>query len=154
MAASKMTMVNAPDRLSPPVKEPEENVTALLSRLGDDVTQFFDTKVALLKVEVREEVNTFLHASVIIAAGAVLAAIGFALLNVAVALGISALFANTNLSQAAKYALGFVITGVLYLIIGSATAMTMKSRLAKQQLVPRATVEELRKDKTWLKKEF
>src|SRR5438270_5317070 len=151
MAASRMTMMK-PDILSPPAAEPPENITGLLSRLGDDVTQFFDTKIALLKVEVREEVNAFLRAGVIIATGGALAAIGFALLNVAVALGISVLFANTNLSQAAKYALGFVITGVLYLIIGGVTAMTMKARLARQQLVPRATVEELRKDKRWLKK--
>jgi hypothetical protein len=80
--------------------------------------------------------------------------VGFALLNVALALGISTLFADTNLSQPAKYAVGFVITGLLYLVVGGVIISVMKNRLAKQNLVPNRTVEELRKDKQWLKNEL
>jgi hypothetical protein len=89
-----------------------------------------------------------------IALGGIIAAIGFALLNVAVAFGISTLFANTDLSQAAKYAIGFLTAGGLYLVIGGLIVMTMKNKLAKQNLVPGRTVEELRKDKQWLKNEL
>jgi len=39
-------------------------------------------------------------------------------------------------------------------LIGSIVLITMKNRLAKQRLVPARTVEELRKDKEWLKKEL
>ena len=88
------------------------------------------------------------------AVGAVIGAIGFALANVAVAFGVSTLFANADLSQPAKYALGFLITGIFYVLIGSIILMAMKSRLAKQKLMPARTVEELRKDKEWLKKEL
>jgi uncharacterized membrane protein YqjE len=73
---------------------------------------------------------------------------------VALAFGISTLFANVDLSQPAKYAIGFVTAGVLYLIVGGLMIMAMKNRLAKQSLVPNRTVEELRKDKQWLKKEL
>ena len=51
----------------------------------------------------------------------------------------------------AVYALGFVITGVVYLIIGGIFIITAKNRLAKQDIVPNRTVDELRKDKEWLK---
>ena len=64
------------------------------------------------------------------------------------------LFASTDLSQPAKYAIGFVTAGVLYLVVGGIIITAMKSRLAKQSLVPDRTVAELRKDKQWLKKEL
>jgi uncharacterized membrane protein YqjE len=132
----------------------DENLPSLFSRLGDDVMQLFDTKMSLLKVELKEEANAYAQSGIMIGVGGIIAAIGFALLNVALAFGISTLFAETSLSQPAKYAVGFVSAGVLYLIIGAVIVSVMKNRLAKQNLVPNRTVEELRKDKQWLKNEL
>jgi uncharacterized membrane protein YqjE len=135
-------------------KNDNESLPTLFSRLGDDVMQLFDTKMSLLKVEIKEEANEYARDGAMIAVGGVIAAIGFALLNVALAFGISILFADTALSQPAKYAIGFVSTGILYLIVGTIIISAMKSRLAKQNLIPDRTVEELRKDKQWLKNEL
>ena len=135
-------------------KNDNESLPTLFSRLGDDVMQLFDTKISLLKVEIKEEANAYARSGVMIAVGGIVAAIGFALLNVALAFGISTLFADSNLSQPAKYAIGFVTAGVLYLIVGTIIVSVMKNRLAKQHLVPGRTVEELRKDKEWLKNEL
>jgi uncharacterized membrane protein YqjE len=110
--------------------------------------------MSLLKVEIKEEASEYARDGILIGAGGIIAAVGFALLNVALAFGISTLFANTDLSQAAKYAIGFLSAGVLYLIIGSIIMVAMKNRLAKQSLVPDRTVAELRKDKQWLKNEL
>ncbi|MGH9880101.1 MAG: phage holin family protein [Pyrinomonadaceae bacterium] len=131
-----------------------ESLPSLFSRLGDDVMQLFDTKMSLLKVEIKEEANAFAKASMVIALGAIVAAIGFALVNVAVALGVSTLFANLDLSQPARYALGFVLTGFFYLVVGGLVISVMKNRLAKVEVVPNRTVEELRKDRQWLKNEI
>ena len=136
------------------VQESGENLTSLLSRLGDDVMVLVDTKLSLLKVELKDEANALARAAALLSVGGVIAAIGFALLNVAVAFGISTLFATLDLSQPAKYALGFVATGALYLLIGGILVLTMKSRLTKQSIVPDRTVAELRKDKEWLKNEL
>jgi uncharacterized membrane protein YqjE len=116
--------------------------------------QLFDTKMSLLKVEIKEEANEYARDGIMIGVGGIIAAVGFALLNVAVAFGISTLLANADLSQAAKYAIGFLSAGVLYLVIGGIIIATMKKRLAKQSLVPDRTVAELRKDKQWLKNEL
>jgi len=132
----------------------DESLPSLFSRLGDDVMQLFDTKMSLLKVEIKEEANEYARDGIMIGVGGIIAAIGFALLNVALAFGISTLFANADLSQAAKYAIGFLSAGVLYLVIGGIVVATMKSRLAKQSLVPDRTLAELRKDKQWLKNEL
>jgi uncharacterized membrane protein YqjE len=139
---------------TPAVIEKDESLPSLFSRLGDDVMQLFDTKLSLLKVEIKEEVNEYARDGIMIGVGGVIAAIGFALFNVAVAFGISTLFANVDISQPAKYAIGFLSAGVLYLIVGVILIQTMKNRLAKQSLVPDQTVKELRKDKQWLKNEL
>jgi hypothetical protein len=88
-----------------------------------------------------------------IAVGAIIASIGFALLNVAVAFAVSTLFAQSGLSTPAQFALGFVLTGIFYVVVGLILVMAMKSRLAKVDLKPDRFVEELRKDKQWLKNE-
>ena len=153
MSASAVSVKSNTD-VSPETYKSDESLPSLFSRLGDDVMQLFDTKMSLLKVEIKEEASEYARDGVMIGAGGIIAAVGFALLNVALAFGISTLFANTDLSQAAKYAIGFLSAGVLYLIIGSIIIMTMKKRLAKQSLVPDRTVAELRKDKQWLKNEL
>ena len=137
-----------------PKTENNESLPALVGRLGDDVMQLFDTKISLRRVEIKEEVSAVAKSGALIAAGGIIAAIGFALLNVAIAFGISTLFAGTDFSQPAQYAIGFLTTGLLYLIVGAIIVTAMKNRLAKQHLVPDRTVEELRKDKQWLKNEI
>ena len=149
MAATKKSLVPVND-----VNGTGEGLTTLISRLGDDVIQLINSQLALFKVEIKEEANAYIRGAITIAVGAVIAAIGFALINVAVAFGVATLFAGTALSQPATYALGFVITGIFYLLVGGVVVMIIKSRLAKQELVPTRTVAELRKDKEWLKNEL
>ena len=132
----------------------DESLPALVGRLGEDITTFIDTKLSLLKVEIKEDVNAYVSSVVGAVIGAVIVLVGFALLNVAVAFLVSSLFQDTQLSQPVKYALGFIITAAVYLIIGTITLLKMKGRMAKQGLMPERTVEELEKDKEWLKEEL
>ncbi len=151
MAATKesLTKTNGLD-----VRNDNESLPNLFSRLGDDVMQLFNSQLALFKVEIKEEANTYARGITMIAIGAVIATVGFALLNVAIAFAVSTLFAQANFSQPASYALGFVVTGGFYLLVGAIVVMLMKSRLSRQDLVPQRTVQELRKDKQWLKNEL
>ena len=149
MAATRTSLVvNNGDRAE------TDGLPNLLSRLGDDVMQLINSQFALFKVEIKEEANAYIRGAATIAIASVVALIGFALLNVAVAFGVSLLFAQANLSQPATYALGFVVTGLFYLLVGGIVVMAIKSRLAKQDLVPTRSVQELRKDKEWLKNEL
>jgi len=132
----------------------DEGLPSLFSRLGDDVMALVNSQLALFKVEVREEATAYAHGAIMIGLGVIVAAIGFALLNVAVAFGVSVLFANPNRSQPAAYALGFVVAGAFYLIVGGLVVLTIKNRLAKRSVLPTRTVAELRKDKEWLKNEL
>jgi uncharacterized membrane protein YqjE len=156
MAATRtsLTKVNGTSANEAAMRDETESLPTLFTRLGDDVMALFNSQLALFKVEIKEEANAYARGAMMIGLGAVVAAIGFALLNVAVAFGVSTLFAQANLSQPATYALGFVITSIFYLLLGAIIVMAIKSRLSKQQLVPNRTVEELRKDKEWLKNEL
>jgi uncharacterized membrane protein YqjE len=150
MAATRTGLIGANEA----IPRTEESLPTLFSRLGDDVVELFNSQLALFKVEIREEANSYARGAIMIGLGAMIATIGFALLNVALAFGVSTLFAQANWSQPASYALGFVVTGAFYLLVGAIVVMVIKNRLAKQELVPQRTVEELRKDKEWLKNEL
>ena len=130
-----------------------EGLPALFGRLSDGVTTLLDTKLSLLKVELKEDVTGYISGAVKILIGGIIAAVGFAILNVAVAFFISTLLPD-SLDPFIRIALGFVITGALYLVIGAIFIITAKNRLAKQDMVPNRSVTELRKDKEWLKKEL
>ena len=155
MAAPRTSLTTTtPDELANNTRADAENLPTLFSRLGDDVMELFNSQLALFKVEIKEEASAYARNVTMIAIGAVIATVGFALLNVAIAFGISTLFARANFSQPATYALGFVVTGGFYILVGAIVVLLMKNRLAKQDLVPQRTVAELRKDKQWLKNEL
>lgn len=152
MAATNRSLAKADDAAM--IRSDNESLPNLLSRLGDDVMQLINSQLALFKVEIKEEASAYARNAAFIAVGGIVAAIGFALLNVAIAFAVSTLFARANFSQPASYALGFVATGLFYLLVGGIVVLVMKNRLANQQLVPPVTAQELRKDKQWLKSEL
>ncbi|HEX3185135.1 MAG TPA: phage holin family protein [Pyrinomonadaceae bacterium] len=155
MAATRKGLMNVdggPIATTTPAEN--ESLPNLISRLGEDLMQLVNSQLALLKVEIKEEANAYARGAAMIAFGAAVAVVGFALLNVAIAFAVSTLFARANFSQPASYALGFLATGGFYLIVGAIVVLVVKSRLGKQNLVPTRTVQELRKDKEWLKNEL
>jgi uncharacterized membrane protein YqjE len=156
MATPRQSLTKTNDELvtRTDTRNGNESLPTLFSRLGEDVMVLFNSQLALFKVEVKEEANAYARGITMIAIGAVIATIGFALLNIAIALAVSTLFAQANFSQPTSYALGFVVTGGFYVLVGAIVVMLMKNRLAKQELVPQRTVQELRKDKQWLKNEL
>src|ERR1043165_7223785 len=145
----------------PATVEPQadlENLPTLFSRLGDDVMRLVDTKLSLIKVELKEDASFYARNAAFTAVGAMVALIGFALVNVAVAFFISTLFASGAATTAERftptsYGFGFLITGVVYLVVGGVIVLMMKNRLAAYNPVPTTTLDEIRKDKQWLKNE-
>jgi uncharacterized membrane protein YqjE len=140
----------APARVTESTRDLDE-LPVLLGKLGDEVMQLVDTKLNLLKVEVKEEADQYVRDGALIGTGGIVASVGFLLFNVAVALLVSLLF---PFSQTVNFALGFVVTGLVYMIVGAIVVVTMKNRLGQRALVPKTSVEELRKDKQWLKNDI
>ena len=134
-------------------KQDGTDLPAMLERLAANIAQLFDQKLALLRLEVKEDAEAYVRGAILILAGGIVAGVGFALANVALAFAISTLFSDFDLSQPAKYALGFIVTGIAYLLIGGIVIVLTKNRLAKQSLVPR-TLEEVQRDKKWIENEL
>jgi len=153
MAASR-AMTTRKDTLVHPAHREGESLPTLISRLGEDGMQLVQSQLTLLKVELRQEAKTFFTGGAMMAAGGMVALVGFALANVALAFAVSTLFSQSNLSVPAQLALGFLITGIFYVAVGAVVVLIVKNRLAKVDLVPDRTVAELRKDKQWLKNEL
>jgi uncharacterized membrane protein YqjE len=130
-----------------------EGLPAMLGRLSDQVMTLVDAKIGLVKVELKEEATAYGSNIAMITVGGMIAAIGFALLNVAIAFFMARLFFY-SFTPPISYALGFLVTGVLYLVIGGILVVVMKNRLAAINPAPERTLEEFRKDKQWLKKEL
>ena len=135
------------------LERPDQNLPTLFSRLTDNFTELLDAKLQLLKTELKEEAISYAGWALLILGGAVIGVIGFALLNAGIAFLVSMLFQSTDLSAAVRYGLGFVITALLYLVIGTIIILVGKSRLAKQRMIPKSALE-LKRDKQWLKEEF
>ncbi|HVG31414.1 MAG TPA: phage holin family protein [Pyrinomonadaceae bacterium] len=130
-----------------------DQLPTMLSRLGDHVMALLDAKVGLLKIELKEEAGVYTRLAAMIAAGGTIAAIGFLLVNVAIAFFVARLFFE-SFTPPISYALGFVVTGALYLVVGAILVVVMKNRLAAQSAAPQRSIDELRKDKQWLKNEI
>src|ERR687893_3307582 len=122
-----------------------DSLPSLFGRLGDDVMRLLDAKLGLLKVELKEEASVYGRTTAAMAVGGVIAAIGFALLNVALAFAVTRLF-FMSFTPPVSYALGFLVTGALYLLIGGALVLVMKNRLAAYSAAPERSLEEIRKD--------
>ena len=119
----------------------------------ENILKTIESKLELLKTELKEEMVSYAGGAALIVGGAVVGVVGFALLNTGVAFFVSMLFDSANISSTVRYGLGFVITALLYLIIGAISILVAKGRLAKQRFIPEKTALELKRDKQWLQEE-
>jgi uncharacterized membrane protein len=126
------------------------DLTTLFGHLTDDLTELFDAKLQLLKTELKEEMTSYAGGISLIVGGAVIGLIGFAVLNVGIAFFVSMLFDSADLSPAVRYGLGFVVTALLYLVLGTIIILVAKRRLAKQRIIPERSALEFKRDKQWL----
>ena len=132
------------------LERPNQSLTTLFGHLTDDLTELFDAKLQLLKTELREEMISYAAGVSMIVGGAVIGLIGCAVVNVGLAFFVSMLFDSADLSPAARYGLGFIVTALLYLIIGAIVILVAKRRLAKQRIIPQRSALEFKRDKQWL----
>jgi uncharacterized membrane protein YqjE len=119
---------------------------SLLNRLVADIVRLLDQKLALLKLELKEELAAIVRRSVLLAVGAVVAGLGGLFLIVALAIGLGDLVGTT--------AGGFAIVGGAFVLGGAVLLISMRQQLAELRFLPKHTVHELRRDKEWIKHEL
>lgn len=117
----------------------------LLRSLGEDMGTLVRQEIRLAKAEAGHTARRVAADSAWIGAGAVIAAVGGVCLVVALALGLGALLDS--------YWLGTLITGALLVLIGAIAAWKGVRDLQRGEFAPTRTVETLRDDAEWARRE-
>jgi hypothetical protein len=133
-------------RVEGATEEDGRSFGGLINRLLNEVLRLLDLKFALLKTELKEELGAAIRRSVLLAVGAVVAALGAVLLIVGLAVWVGELIGSPPG--------GFAIVGGGLALGGTLLLIVMRHRLAEQRVVPEETVRELRRDVEWIKHEL
>lgn len=124
----------------------EATLPVLITRLGEDLVSLIDAKLSLLQIELQEDLRAYSRHLVALVTAGVVGAVGFALVNVAVAFAVAELLGGTALSATMQYALGFAATGLVYLVAGGLIAIGSWQRLSKRVPAPVKAIAELKTD--------
>lgn len=130
-------------------KHHERSLGEVLSEIRNQVVEFLDTRLQMLRSEMQEAAQAMKRAAPSMIAGIALLATSYIL----VTLAIVALVAVAFWSNPYHWFFAFLIVGVVWAVAG-AIAMFMAFRAIKlHTLAPRKTIEVLKADKVWLQYE-
>jgi hypothetical protein len=131
------------------VKSSEQSVTGLLAEIRDEVKEFLQTRVLMLRSEMQEKFASLKPVIPLAAIATVLGLTAYLLLTLALVALVSVLLANSPY----HWVLAFLIVGAVSLLAAVTTGMVAWSRLRKQKLAPQKTLQVLRADKIWIESE-
>ena len=106
-----------------------ESLPTQVGQLSDNIVNLLEDHAQLFKVEMKEEISAYLRDGLILGLGGLVATVGFALLSYRLPRG----------------------AGIVYMLLGGATILAMKNRIAKRVPIPQGIYEEIRKDRQWLR---
>lgn len=129
-----------------------ESLPELVGRLGEDLATLFDSQLGLFKLEVKDELRSYVRDGIYVAAGVLVAVVGVGLVSAAAALFIAMVLANAgDLTPPTAYALGFLTLGAVCIGGGLIASRRAASRLMETQVAPpRRSLQELEKEREWL----
>lgn len=125
--------------------ESRTGLGTLLRSLGDDMGTLVRQEIRLAKAEAARTAKRVASDSAWIGAGAAIVAVGGLCLVLAMALGLGALLGS--------YWLGTLITGAVLVLGGALAAWKGVRDLRRGDLAPRRTVETVREDVEWARRE-
>lgn len=123
------------------------SVAAVLTDTKEELGQFLETRIAMLKTEVREKLKTLKLAAPLAAAGIVLLTTAYLLFTIAVVALVYAFLPD----NAYRWCLAFVAVALLWSIVGGVAAYFAKREMTG--LLPTRTMNILKGDKIWLQAE-
>jgi uncharacterized membrane protein YqjE len=125
------------------------SLAAILTDMKNELQEFAQTRIALLKREIQEKTEALKSALPLAVVGSLLLSTSFLLLSVALA----ALVATAFPDNPYRWFFGCLAIAILWAIGGAGALYAVKRRLSRQSMVPQKTIEVLSGDKTWIKNE-
>lgn len=115
----------------------------LLERLAGELRQLLDQTLALMGLELKEQLADLLRRTTLLAVGVLVAAIGVVFLIAALAIWLGA-----RLDSVPG---GFAVVGGAVTLVGALLLAAVARRLRHQRLGLPATANEIRRNVTWMK---
>jgi uncharacterized membrane protein YqjE len=128
------------------IENNHRSLASIATDLKDEISEFIETRIALLKAELRGELRAVRNAAPMAAAGIMLAGTAYLLFTLALV----ALFASLIPTSAFRWFIAFMGVGILWSLVAGIFLYVAKRRMATSNLIPQKTIEVLRNDKAWL----
>ncbi len=126
-----------------------KNLPTLLTEMKEELKDFVQTRIAMLKAEVGEKLGVLKTAAPLAAAAILLLSTAYFLFTLAlVGLIVAALADNPY-----RWFIAFLCIAFLWSILGGIAAYLAKRELEVKGLVPNRTIEVLKGDKMWVQSE-
>jgi uncharacterized membrane protein YqjE len=122
---------------------------AILADIADELKEFLNTRVQMIKAELHETVTAVSVAIPLGLVALMLAGTGFLLLTAAVVALVAAAFAGNPYA----WVFAFAIVGVVWIAFGGVAAFFAYNEFRSKSRFPKHTVEVLKADKIWLESE-
>ena len=122
---------------------------SILFDTKEELKQFFETRTAMLKAELRENAKMLKVAAPLAAVGVTMLLTAYVLFTLAlVGLVVAFLPANPY-----RWAIAFAAVAVLWTVLGGIAAYFAKREFEMRQLMPKKTMRVLKEDSVWIQRE-
>jgi uncharacterized membrane protein YqjE len=125
------------------------NLADLLAEIKDEIRDFLQTRISMLKAELREKSKNLKTAAILAISGILMLVTAYALLTLALVSLIMAAWPNSTY----RWFFAFLAVGVLWSIFGAIAAYFAKRELELRGILPKRTIEVLKGDKVWVQTE-
>ncbi len=127
----------------------ERSVAGVLAEIKEEVKEFVQTRIEMLKSEMKDKISSWKTAVPLIAIGLVFAATAWFVLTAALISIIAEAFYPSRFA----YFFSFVIVGVVYALVGVISATFAMRELRQHGVMPERTVRVLKQDQVWIQTE-
>jgi hypothetical protein len=124
-------------------------LAAVIAELKDEFKEFLNTRLAMLRSELKDKINAWKMALPAIVFGLVFLATCWLLLTGAIVAAVYVAFAGNPFAAA----IALAIVGVAYAIIGGIAVVFGIRDIREHSLVPERTVRVLKDDQVWMSNE-
>jgi len=126
-----------------------KTVPEVLAELRDELKEFANTRLAMLRSELSDKVASFKMAAPVLLTGVLLLGTAWLLLTGFLVVIIAAALAPNSWN----YTVSFLVVGVLYAILGGVAVLLGWRQLREKGVKPERTIRVLQEDRVWLQKE-
>ena len=124
------------------------SIASIAAEMKQELKDFVDTRVAMLKAEFRDKVTHWKIAAPLAGAGVVLVSTAYLLITLSL-VALAAVF----ISSQYRWFFAFLIVGILWALLGVAALYIAKREFGLHRLLPQKTIEVLKEDKAWIQRE-